>query len=120
MGEQQRTILKEVSLSDIGLHTGKRVNLTFCPADENYGIKFQRVDLENQPIIEADADLVTEVQRGTTLTKNGESVSTIEHALAALTGLGIDNCLIKIDAQEVPIMDGSAKNFIEKICLSKF
>ena len=113
MGEQQRTILKEVSLSDIGLHTGKRVNLTFCPADENYGIKFQRVDLENQPIIEADADLVTEVQRGTTLTKNGESVSTIEHALAALTGLGIDNCLIKIDAQEVPIMDGSCRPFIK-------
>ena len=113
MGDKQRTILKEVSLSDVGLHSGQQVNLTFCPADENYGIKFQRVDLENQPIIEADADLVTEVQRGTTLTKNGESVSTIEHALAALTGLGIDNCLIKIDAQEVPIMDGSCKPFIK-------
>ena len=113
MGEKQRTILKEVSLRDVGLHSGQQVNLTFCPADENYGIKFQRVDLENQPIIEADADLVTEVQRGTTLTKNGESVSTIEHALAALTGLGIDNCLIKIDAQEVPIMDGSCKPFIK-------
>ena len=113
MGDKQRTILTEVSLSDVGLHSGQKVNLTFCPADENYGIKFQRVDLENQPIIEADADLVTEVQRGTTLTKNGESVSTIEHALAALTGLGIDNCLIKIDAQEVPIMDGSCKPFIK-------
>ena len=113
MGDKQRTILREVSLSDVGLHSGQQVNLTFCPADEYYGIKFQRVDLENQPIIEADADLVTEVQRGTTLTKNGESVSTIEHALAALTGLGIDNCLIKIDAQEVPIMDGSCKPFIK-------
>ena len=76
MGDKQKTILKEVSLRDVGLHSGQQVNLTFCPADENYGIKFQRVDLENQPIIEADADLVTEVQRGTTLTKNGESVST--------------------------------------------
>ncbi|MBK21584.1 MAG: UDP-3-O-[3-hydroxymyristoyl] N-acetylglucosamine deacetylase [Flavobacteriales bacterium] len=113
MGDKQRTILKEVSLRDVGLHSGQQVNLTFCPADENYGIKFQRIDLESQPIIEADADLVTEVQRGTTLTKNGESVSTIEHALAALTGLGIDNCLIKIDAQEVPIMDGSCKPFIQ-------
>ena len=113
MGDKQRTILREVSLSDVGLHSGQQVNLTFCPAVEYYGIKFQRVDLENQPIIEADAELVTEVQRGTTLTKNGESVSTIEHALAALTGLGIDNCLIKIDAQEVPIMDGSCKPFIK-------
>ena len=112
MSDKQRTILKEVSLSDIGLHSGQNVTMTFCPADENYGIKFQRTDLKNQPIIEADADLVTEVQRGTTLTKKGCSVSTIEHALAALTGLGIDNCLIKIDAQEVPIMDGSCKPFI--------
>ena len=113
MGDKQRTIVREVSLSDVGLHSGQQVNLTFCPASENYGIKFQRIDLEDQPIIEADADLVTEVQRGTTLTKNGESVSTIEHALAALTGLGIDNCLIKIDAQEVPIMDGSCQPFIK-------
>ncbi len=113
MGDKQRTILNEVSLSDVGLHTGQKVNLTFCPAEENFGIKFQRVDLENQPIIEADVDYVTEIQRGTTLTKNGASVSTIEHSLAALTGLGIDNCLIKIDAQEVPIMDGSSKPFIK-------
>ena len=112
MSDKQRTILKEVSLSDIGLHSGENVKMTFCPAKENYGIKFQRIDLDNQPIIEADADLVSEVQRGTTLTKNGCSVSTIEHALAALTGLGIDNCLIKINAQEVPIMDGSCKPFI--------
>ncbi len=113
MGEKQRTISKEVSLSDVGLHTGQQVNLTFCPAEENFGIKFQRIDLENQPIIEADVDYVTEIQRGTTLTKKGASVSTIEHSLAALTGLGIDNCLIKIDAQEVPIMDGSSKPFIK-------
>ncbi len=112
MGDKQRTILKKVSLSDIGLHTGQKVNLTFCPAEENFGIKFQRIDLENQPIIEADVEYVSEIQRGTTLTKQGNSVSTIEHALAALTGLGIDNCLIKIDAQEVPIMDGSSKPFI--------
>ncbi len=113
MGEKQRTISKEVSLSDVGLHTGQQVNLTFCPAEENFGIKFQRTDLENQPIIEADVDYVTEIQRGTTLTKKGASVSTIEHSLAALTGLGIDNCLIKIDSQEVPIMDGSSEPFIK-------
>ncbi len=113
MGNKQRTILKEVSLSDIGLHSGKKVNLTFCPAKENFGIKFQRIDIENQPTIEANVDYVTEIQRGTTLTKNGHSVSTIEHSLAALTGLGIDNCLIKIDAQEVPIMDGSSTPFIK-------
>lgn len=113
MGDKQRTIQREVSLSDVGLHTGQQVNLTFCPQEANYGIKFQRVDLEGAPIIEADVDLVTDVQRGTTLTKNGNSVSTMEHALAALTGLGIDNCLIKIDAQEVPIMDGSSKPFIK-------
>ena len=113
MGDKQRTISREVSLSDVGLHTGKKVNLTFCPVKENFGIKFQRIDLEGQPVIEADVDYVTDIQRGTTLTKNGNSVSTIEHSLAALTGLGIDNCLIKIDAQEVPIMDGSSKPFIE-------
>lgn len=113
MGDKQRTIQREVSLSDVGLHTGQQVNLTFCPQEANYGIKFQRIDLEGAPLIEADVDLVTDVQRGTTLTKNGNSVSTMEHALAALTGLGIDNCLIKIDAQEVPIMDGSSKPFIK-------
>ena len=112
MGEKQKTISKEVSLTDIGLHTGRKVNLTFCPAQENFGIKFQRIDLEDHPIIEANVDYVSEVQRGTTLTKNGNSVSTIEHSLAALTGLGIDNCLIKIDAQEVPIMDGSSTPFV--------
>lgn len=112
MGEKQKTISKEVSLTDIGLHTGQKVNLTFCPAQENFGIKFQRIDLEDHPIIEANVDYVSEVQRGTTLTKNGNSVSTIEHSLAALTGLGIDNCLIKIDAQEVPIMDGSSTPFV--------
>jgi UDP-3-O-[3-hydroxymyristoyl] N-acetylglucosamine deacetylase/3-hydroxyacyl-[acyl-carrier-protein] dehydratase len=113
MGDKQRTILKEVSLSDIGLHSGKKVSLTFCPAKENFGIKFQRIDIKNEPIIEADVDYVSEVQRGTTLTKNGHSVCTVEHALAALTGLGVDNCLIKIDAIEVPIMDGSSKPFIK-------
>ena len=115
MGDKQRTILKEVSLSDVGLHTGQQVNLTFCPAEENFGIKIQRVDLKNQPIIEANVDYVTEIQRGTTLTKNGNSVSTIEHSLAALTGLGIDNCLIKVDAQEIPIMDGSSRPFIKVV-----
>ena len=76
--DNQKATSKEVSLSDIGLHTGKKVNLTFCPVKENYGIKFQRTDLEGQPIIEADVDYVTDIQRGTTLTKNGNSVSRSE------------------------------------------
>jgi len=113
MGENQKTVAQKITIEGVGLHTGNLVTLSFCPVKENFGIKFQRVDLERQPIIEADVDLVTEIERGTTLTKNGASVSTVEHVLSALTGLGIDNCLVEVNAQEMPIMDGSAQPFVK-------
>jgi UDP-3-O-[3-hydroxymyristoyl] N-acetylglucosamine deacetylase/3-hydroxyacyl-[acyl-carrier-protein] dehydratase len=113
MSDKQRTIKNPVSISGVGLHTGAPVTLTFNPAPENHWYKFQRVDIEGQPIIEADADLATDTSRGTTLEKNGIKVHTTEHVLAALVGLGIDNCLIQVTAPEMPIMDGSSLKFIE-------
>src|SRR5690606_29787654 len=113
MADKQRTIKKAVSVSGVGLHTGKPVTLTFNPAPENHWFKFQRTDLENQPIIDADADLVVDTSRGTTLEKNGARVHTTEHVLAALVGSGIDNCLIQVTGPEMPIMDGSSMKFME-------
>ena len=115
---KQKTIAKEVSLSGVGLHTGKSVTMTFNPAPENYGYAFIRVDLEGKPIIEADANYVVTTQRGTNLEKHGVTINTSEHVLAALVGLGIDNCMIELDASEPPIMDGSSKFFIEKLELA--
>jgi UDP-3-O-[3-hydroxymyristoyl] N-acetylglucosamine deacetylase/3-hydroxyacyl-[acyl-carrier-protein] dehydratase len=115
MSEKQCTIKKAVSLTGVGLHTGKKVTITFNPAPENHWYKFQRTDMEGQPIIEADADLVVDTARGTTLEKNGARVYTTEHVLAALRGLEIDNCLIQVDAPEMPIMDGSSIKFIEAL-----
>src|SRR6201996_5319768 len=115
MNVKQRTIKAPVSVSGTGLHTGQAVTLTFNPAPENHGYKFRRVDLPGQPIIDADADNVTDTSRGTTITQNGASVSTIEHVLAALVGLEVDNVLIDMDAQETPIMDGSSIKFIDTI-----
>jgi len=115
MSEKQCTIKKAVSLTGVGLHTGKKVTITFNPAPENHWYKFQRTDVEGQPIIEADADLVVDTSRGTTLEKNGVRVYTMEHVLAALRGLEIDNCLIQVDAPEMPIMDGSSIKFIEAL-----
>lgn len=112
MNVRQKTIKKEGSVSGVGLHTGANVTLTFCPAPENYGFKFQRIDLQDQPIIDADADNVTDTARGTTITQNGASVSTIEHVMASLIGMDLDNVLIKVDGPETPIMDGSAILFI--------
>lgn len=112
---KQRTIKNPVSLSGVGLHTGKKVTITFNPAPENHWYKFQRTDIEGQPVIEADADLVVDTSRGTTLEKNGARVHTTEHVLAALLGLEIDNCLIQIDGPEMPIMDGSSIKFIEAL-----
>lgn len=91
-----------------GLHTGAYITAEFCPADANSGYKIQRVDLEGMPIIDCDAMLVGETQRGTVLVKDGIKVSTIEHAMAALFAAGIDNVLIKLDGPEMPILDGSA------------
>ena len=113
MADKQRTIEKAVSITGKGLHTGAPVTLTFNPAPENHWYKFQRTDVEGQPIIDADCDLVVDTSRGTTLEKNGVRVHTTEHVLAALVGMGIDNCLIQVTGPEMPIMDGSSLNFIE-------
>lgn len=112
---KQRTIAKEVTLKGVGLHTGENVTMTFIPAHENHGFAFQRIDLEGEPIIEADANYVVNTQRGTNLEKNGVKIQTSEHVLAALVGLEIDNVLIQLDAPEPPIMDGSSKFFVEAL-----
>jgi len=112
---KQRTIEKEISLTGVGLHTGKEVTLTFKPAPENHGYSFVRVDLEGSPVIEADANYVVNTQRGTNLEKRGVKIQTSEHVLAALVGMGVDNCLMELNASEPPIMDGSSKFFVEAI-----
>lgn len=113
----QRTINEEGNLEGIGLHTGKKSKLKFIPAVINHGIKFQRIDLDGMPIIDADVDNVIAVERGTTIKQNDATISTVEHLLAAIVGLQIDNILIQIDGEEIPILDGSSKYFIE--CLEK-
>ncbi len=115
MIEYQKTIKQEFSVHGRGLHTGKEVTITVKPAPENHGYKFKRIDLDSQPIIKADADLVVSTERGTTLEYNKARVYTTEHLLAALYGSEIDNALIELDAPELPIMDGSSKAFVEKI-----
>jgi len=115
MSEKQRTLNKSFTISGIGLHTGKTVEVTVEPAPENHGYKFQRTDVEGQPIIPADASLVVDTQRGTTLEKNGVKVCTTEHLLAALYGMHIDNALIKLNGIEIPIVDGSALPFVKEI-----
>jgi len=115
MIDKQRTISKSISVKGIGLHTGQPVTLTFEPASDNHGFVFQRVDLPGEPKIKADVDNVVGTNRGTTLEQNGAKVHTTEHVLAALSGCQVDNVLIKIDGPEIPIMDGSAKNFVEVI-----
>ncbi len=115
MVEKQTTLKKSVTLQGTGLHTGAKVNFTLNPAPENHGYKFKRIDLEGQPIIDALADNVSYTQRGTVLGKDEAKVSTIEHCLSALTAFKVDNCLIEVDGPEAPIMDGSAKYFVEAI-----
>ena len=115
MAEKQKTLNSEVKLSGVGLHTGEQVNMTILPAKEKHGYKFQRVDVEGQPIVKADPDNVTTTERGTTLEKDGAVVSTIEHVLAALYAMQVDNALIQLDGPEVPIMDGSSKPFLDAI-----
>ena len=115
MTEKQCTLKNRVSISGAGLHTRQCGTLTFNPAPVNSGIRFRRIDLENQPIIEADADNVIDTARGTTLGKGGVKIFTVEHVLAALRGMGIDNVLIDINVEEMPIMDGSSKYFVEAI-----
>ncbi|RRN76421.1 bifunctional UDP-3-O-[3-hydroxymyristoyl] N-acetylglucosamine deacetylase/3-hydroxyacyl-ACP dehydratase, partial [Pseudoxanthomonas sp. SGD-10] len=115
MNPKQRTIKSEVSVSGVGLHTGAKVTLTFKPAPENHGYKFKRVDLPGQPIVEADVDNVTDTSRSTTISQNGASVSTTEHVLAALVGCEVDNVMMELDGVEVPILDGSAIEFVQAL-----
>ena len=112
---KQNTLKGSFALCGKGLHTGLNLTITFNPAKENSGYKIQRIDLEGQPIIDAIAENVIDTQRGTVLGKGEARVSTVEHALAALYALGIDNCLIQVNGPEFPILDGSAAQYIEKI-----
>jgi UDP-3-O-[3-hydroxymyristoyl] N-acetylglucosamine deacetylase/3-hydroxyacyl-[acyl-carrier-protein] dehydratase len=112
---KQKTIKKEISLTGVGLHTGKEVTMTFRPAPINNGFTFVRVDLEGQPVIEADANYVINTQRGTNLEKLGVKIQTPEHVLAAFVGCDLDNVIIELNASELPIMDGSSKYFVEAI-----
>ena len=110
---KQKTIKTEISLTGVGLHTGKEVKITFKPAPVNNGFTFIRLDLEGHPIIEADANYVVNTQRGTNLEKLGVKIQTPEHVLAALVGCDLDNVIIELNASELPIMDGSSKYFVE-------
>ena len=112
---KQTTIAAEISLKGVGLHTGQEVTMTFKPAPVNNGFTFVRLDLEGQPIIEADANYVVNTQRGTNLEKLGVMIQTPEHVLAALVGCDLDNVIIELNASELPIMDGSSKYFVEAI-----
>lgn len=112
---KQKTLAKEFSISGKGLHTNCLVKMTFKPAPINHGFKFQRTDLEGKPVIPASAEFVTATSRGTLIENNGAKICTIEHSLAALTGLDLDNVLIEIDNEEVPILDGSSRFFVQAI-----
>ena len=113
MSTKQKTIKNSISISGVGLHTGKKATLTFHPAPDNHGFKFRRVDMPGQPVIDADCDNVIDTSRGTTLEQNGGRIYTTEHVLAAVAGCDLDNIMIDLDAPEVPIMDGSSWPFIE-------
>lgn len=113
--DKQHTLSATTSISGTGLHTGINVDMVLKPANVGFGYQFQRVDLPGMPIIKADCDLVTDTSRGTTLESGNVKVSTVEHILAALVGMGVDNCLIELNGPEVPIIDGSSQPFIEII-----
>lgn len=115
MNNKQHTISKSVTLSGVGLHTGVTATMTFLPAPANHGIKFQRTDLPDQPIADADVDYVVDTSRGTTIEHNGARINTVEHVLAAMVGMEIDNILIQLDGPEPPIMDGSSIKFVEAL-----
>lgn len=117
---KQRTLKNTFTVKGKGLHTGLEIEAVFCPAPENHGYKFLRVDLEGEPIVDAVAENVVETKRGTVVAKNDVRISTVEHALAALFASGIDNCLIKLNAPELPILDGSAKEYADKIAEAGF
>ncbi len=113
--EYQNTIKSIIKINGKGLHYGNNINVTLFPAEPNTGIVFRRVDIDTKPTISAQIDHVTDTSRGTTLEKNGVKVSTVEHLMAALHYFGVDNTIIELDSNEVPILDGSAKIWVEEI-----
>ena len=113
--DRQHTLAKAVSMTGTSLHTGEQVTLTLQPAPENFGFKFRRVDLEDKPFIAALAEKVQKVERATTIAEGGVNVHTVEHVISALTGMGVDNAIIEMDANEPPIADGSAMPYVELI-----
>ncbi len=113
--DKQHTLSDTVSISGTGLHTGINVDMKLKPANPGFGYQFQRIDLPGMPVIKADCDLVTDTSRGTTLESGEVKVSTVEHILAALVGMGVDNCLIEINGPEIPIIDGSSEPFVKII-----
>jgi len=115
MSEKQVTIAEEVSISGIGLHTGLQVNIKFVPAPANTGYVFRRVDLDGKPEFQALVDYVVDTSRGTTLQFGKARVTTIEHVLAALVGLNIDNVYIEMDQEEAPILDGSSFYYVHAL-----
>lgn len=115
MSDQKQTIKEKIQLSGVGLHTGKKVNISILPADENHGFKFQRTDLKDSPIVEAHVRNVFSTERSTSLREGEAVIHTTEHVLGALYGMGIDNALIQLDNEELPILDGSAKPFVDAI-----
>ncbi len=115
MRDKQRTIKESVTVSGAGLHTGKNVTLTIHPAPANHGFKFRRIDLEESPTISVEVNNVFDTSRGTSIRQNGAEVRTIEHCMAALVGMQIDNAIIDIDCEETPILDGSSRFYVEKL-----
>ena len=118
MKRKQQTISRPASCTGIGLHTGVECTITFKPAPEDYGIRFIRTDIKNCPEIKADIDHVVDISRGTTIEEKKVRINTVEHALAAVSGLRVDNVLIELTSKEPPVMDGSAKDFVEVLLTS--
>jgi UDP-3-O-[3-hydroxymyristoyl] N-acetylglucosamine deacetylase/3-hydroxyacyl-[acyl-carrier-protein] dehydratase len=115
MSEKQKTIKEPVTISGVGLHTGNEVTLTFKPAPENYGYKFKRTDLNSEVLVDADVDNVVDTSRGTSIEQDGVRIDTVEHVLAALAGLEIDNALVEMNQSETPILDGSSRYYVEAL-----
>jgi UDP-3-O-[3-hydroxymyristoyl] N-acetylglucosamine deacetylase/3-hydroxyacyl-[acyl-carrier-protein] dehydratase len=120
MLEKQRTIAKETSITGIGLHTGNPCTMTFKPAPEDYGIRFKRVDLKESPEILADIEHVVDISRGTTIAVGNVQVKTVEHVLAAIMGCEIDNVIVELNSNEPPVIDGSAKPFVDLLMKTGF
>lgn len=113
--DKQHTLGDAIGISGTGLHTGINVDMMLRPANPGFGFQFQRIDLPGKPVMKADCDLVTDTSRGTTLEQGEMKVSTVEHILAALVGMGVDNCLIELNGPEIPIIDGSSDPFVKLI-----